>query len=129
VNSNTHKTVQDQERETNSHFSVDDAVLLVDSERDARAARKHLGMKAIVFEFFWEWIETWDNVPLLVVSTCHACCLAEIVIERHGPGINVRFVDLEGESLESMAKKESSRSRLYRLLENPWHMTTTLGRC
>ena len=106
------KTAQDQEHEANGHFSLDDAVLLVDTERDARAARKHLGMQAIEFDWFWEIVKTWDNVSLIVVSAFNAYGLAEMLIERYGPGINVRFVDLEGKTLEIMAKQQSSRFRL-----------------
>ena len=50
-----------------------------------------------------------------------------MLIERHGSGFNVRFVDLEGETLAIMAKQQSSR--LDRLIRNPWHMTKTSGSC
>lgn len=129
MNSNTRKTEQGQEREADGHFSVDDAVLLVDSEGDAHAARKYIGNTTIEFELFWALIKTWDNVPLLVVSARNAYGYAEWLIKRYGPGINVRFVDLEGKTLEIMAKRRSSRFRLYRLIENPWPMTMTSGTC
>jgi hypothetical protein len=128
MNSNTHKTAQGQEHEANGHFSVDDAVFLVDTEGDAHAARKYFGT-AIEFELFWQMIKTWDNVPLLVVSTRNAYGYTEWLIKRYGPAINVRFVDLEGKTLEAMAKRQSSWLRLCRLIENPWHMTMTSGRC
>ena len=102
---------------------------LVDTEGDAHAARKCFVATTIEFELFWELIKTWDNVPLLVVSARNAYGYAEWLIKRYGPGINVRFVDLEGKTLESMVKRRSSRLRLYLLIENPWHMTMTSGSC
>ena len=95
-------------------------------------AQQHafFGLKAFVFDWFWEEVKAWDtNIPLVVVADAHAYELARIVIKDGPPGINVRFVDLEGDTLASMAKRHSTRSILYRLILNPWHMTLTWGSC
>ena len=127
MNSNTRKPVQDQERETNDH-DVDDTIFLVNTEGDVRNARC-FGMNATELDWFLEEFETLDNLRLVVVSAFNAYSLAKMVIERYGPRIDVRFVDLEGQTLESMAKKVGSRLRLCHLIENPWHMTKTSGSC
>ena len=94
-----------------------------------RALHANISAYAIEFDLFLEIIKTWDNVSLIVVSSFNAYGLAEMLIERYGPGFNVRFVDLEGKTLEYHGQAAEQPVRLYRLIENPWHMTMTSGRC
>ena len=114
----THASAQRQE-------VIDDqfenAILIVDSEEDADAARKHLGRKAYVLDRVTEQLSLGDlKEILLVVSACNAYGRAKRLIDSGACPVAVMFVDLgQGQNLRSMAGQESTRDYLNLLLRHP----------
>jgi hypothetical protein len=104
-------------------FSQEDAILIVDAEEDANAAREHLGMEALVFDRLAEQLPPGGlTKSTLVVSRYGAYERAKGLIDQGAPRMRVMFVDLaplQGQTLASMAEQESSRNYLKSLLQNP----------
>jgi hypothetical protein len=104
-------------------FSLEGAILIVDTEEDAHAAREHLGMEAFVFD------RLTDQLPpggltgsILVVSAHDACARANTLIDGGATRMGVMFVDLaplQGQSLRSLADGNGSRDYLKWLLQSP----------
>jgi hypothetical protein len=123
VNSNTRAAPQGQEPRDDGSFSVKDAILIVDTEEDAHAARVYLGLEAFVFERLVEQLPPGGLTgSVLVVSAYNACARANNLIDGGAPRMGVMFVDLvplQGQTLRSMVDEESSRNYLKWLLRNP----------
>jgi hypothetical protein len=69
VSSNTRAAAQGQEPRNDGRFSIKDAVLIVDTEEDAHAAREHLGMEAFVYDRLAEQLPSGGlSGPVFVVS-------------------------------------------------------------
>ena len=104
-------------------FSIQDAILIVDTEEDAHAAREHLRMEAFVFDRLAEQLPPGGLTGSAVVVSAHdACARANSLIASGAPRMGVMFVDLlplQGQTLRSLAKEESSRNYLIWLLQNP----------
>jgi hypothetical protein len=104
-------------------FSLEGAILIVDTEEDAHAAREHLGMEAFVFDCLAEQLPPGGlSTSSLVVSRHGAYERATALIDQGAPRKGVMFVDLaplQGQTLKSMAEQESTRSYLISLLQNP----------
>jgi hypothetical protein len=123
VNSNTRAFAQGQERKPATHFSIEDAVLIVDTEQDAHAAREHLGTEAFVFDRLAEQLPPGGLTGSAVVVSAHdAFARANSLIDSGAPRMGIMFVDLaplEGQTLRSLAEQESTRTYLNSLLRNP----------
>jgi hypothetical protein len=104
-------------------FSLEGAILIVDTEEDAHAAREHLGMEAFVFDRLAEQLPPGGlSTSSLVVSRYGAYERATGLIDQGAPRMGVMFVDLaplQGQTLKSMAEQESTRTYLISLLQNP----------
>jgi hypothetical protein len=123
VNSNTRAAPQGQEPRDNGSFSVKDAVLIVDTEEDAHAAREHLRMEAFVYDRLAEQLPPGGLTgSVLVVSAHDACARANCMIGGGAPRMGVMFVDLaslQGQTLRSLTEQDSSRDYLRWLLQTP----------
>ena len=108
---------------SHGHFSIEDAVLIVDTEEDAHAAREHLRMEAFVFDRLAEQLPPGGLTgSALVVSAHDAFARANSLIDSGAPRMGVMFVDLaplQGQTLRSLAEEESGRNYLNWLLQNP----------
>jgi alkanesulfonate monooxygenase SsuD/methylene tetrahydromethanopterin reductase-like flavin-dependent oxidoreductase (luciferase family) len=95
VNSNTRAAAQGQEPGNDGRFSVRDAVLIVDTEEEAHAARVHLGMEAFVYDRLAEQLPAGGLTgSVLVVSAHDAFARANSLIDGGAPRMGVMFVDL-----------------------------------
>jgi hypothetical protein len=104
-------------------FSLDDAILIVDTEADAHAAREHLDREAFVFDRLVEQLPAGGlSDSTLVVSAHDAYARANSLIDQGAPREKVMFVDLaplQGQTIKSMAEQETTRAYLNSLLQKP----------
>jgi hypothetical protein len=85
VSSNTRAAAQGQEPRNDGRFSIKDAVLIVDTEEDAHAAREHLGMEAFVYDRLAEQLPSGGlSGPVFVVSAHDAFARPNALIDREG---------------------------------------------
>ena len=90
-------------------FSLEGAILIVDTEEDAHAAREHLGMEAFVFDRLAEQLPPGGLTGSAVVVSAHdAYERANALIDAGAPRLGVMFVDLaplQGQTLAGMAEQ------------------------
>ena len=116
MNTNTRADAQGQGPKSHGHFSIEDAVLIVDTDEDAHAAREHLRMEAFVYDRLAEQLPPGGLTGSTVVVSAHdACARANSLIAGGAPRMGVMFVDLaplQGQTLRSLAEEESGRNYL-----------------